>query len=160
MLDPREGSFWVRVGIAVFCGGVVGFERQFRGKPAGIRTSILVCVGTMVFVRLGVELEGKSADPTRVLAQVVTGVGFLGAGVILTRGGLVQGVTSAAVIWMLAAIGSAIGVDRYASAIALSVVTVCVLLGVQALEKGFRALRRGVHAHDDRTIESDESEGD
>ena len=155
MLDPRQGDFWIRVGIAILCAGMVGIERQVRGKPAGIRTSMLVCVGTMVFVRLGAELQVEHADPTRVIGQVVTGIGFLGGGVILTQGGLVQGVTSAAVIWMLAAIGSLIGLDRYAGAIALSVVTLGVLLGVQALEKGFRAFRRGVHAHDDRSVDGD-----
>ena len=159
-MDPREPGFWARVGIAILSASLIGIERQLRGKPAGIRTSILVCLGTMVFVRLGVELQVGASDPARVLGQVVTGIGFLGAGVILTRGGLVQGVTSAAVIWVLAGIGSLIGVDRYAGGLALALVTVAVLVGVQALEKGFLALRRGVHTHENAPPSDDENQDD
>src|SRR5690606_18027030 len=103
-LDPLESTFWIRVAAAFFCGGVVGLERQLRGKPAGIRTSVLICLGTCFFVVLGSVFVGPGEDPTRVLGQVVTGIGFLGAGVILTRESNVLGVTSAATIWMLAAI--------------------------------------------------------
>ncbi len=101
-IDP---TFALEIIIVVACGGVVGFERQVRGKPIGIRTSILICLSTYIFVRLGGTLYGTGVDPTRVLGQVVTGVGFLGAGVILAKGGSITGVTSAAVVWMLAAIG-------------------------------------------------------
>jgi putative Mg2+ transporter-C (MgtC) family protein len=144
--DVLSQQFWVPVAVALLCGLVLGLERQLRGKPAGIRTSILVCLGTAVFVRLGNELAGHGGDPTRTLSQVVTGIGFLGGGVILTQGGAIRGMTSAAVIWMLAGIGAAIGIGRYAEAIALSVISAGVLVGVQWLERTFRALRRGVHA--------------
>jgi putative Mg2+ transporter-C (MgtC) family protein len=93
-----SGPFWIRLAVALTCGAAIGFERQLRGKPAGMRTSMLVCLGTLMFVRLGVSLEGPHVDPSRVLGQVVTGIGFLGAGVILTRGGQVLGITSAAVM--------------------------------------------------------------
>lgn len=129
-----SAAFWMRLGTSVLCGGIVGFERQLRGKAAGIRTSILICFGTNTFIALGAGIAGEHADPTRVLGQVVTGIGFLGAGLILARGGAVLGVTSAAVIWMLAAIGSTIGFDRYAEAIAMAVATVVVLAGIQAME--------------------------
>jgi putative Mg2+ transporter-C (MgtC) family protein len=76
----------------------------------------------------------------------VTGIGFLGGGVILSQGGLIRGMTSAAVIWTLAAIGAAIGLGYYAQAIALSLISAVVLVGIQRLEHSFRALRRGVHA--------------
>ena len=88
-------------------------------------------------------------DPTRVLGQVVTGVGFLGAGVILAREGLVKGVTSAAVIWVLAGIGAMIGFGLFASAVTLSIVTVGILTGVEVLENSVRRLRRGVHASEE-----------
>jgi putative Mg2+ transporter-C (MgtC) family protein len=140
--------FWLPVSVAILCGLVLGLERQLRGKPAGIRTSILICMGTAVFVRLGNELAGHGGDPTRTLGQVVTGIGFLGGGVILTQGGAIRGMTSAAVIWILAGIGSAIGIGRYAEAVALSVISAGVLVGVQWLERSFLALRRGVHADD------------
>ena len=143
MLGDISGSFWLQVGTAVLCGGIVGIERQMRGKPAGIRTSILICFGTQVFVHLSTLLEGPNTDPTRVIGQVVTGVGFLGAGVILARGQLVIGVTSAAVIWMLAAIGATIGLGHLVEAIALSVVSVIILTVVRLLERAFAQLRRG-----------------
>lgn len=144
-LDPFSPAFWIRIGASVLCGGVIGLERQLRGKPAGIRTSILICMGTQFFVLLGASFVPESADPTRVLGQVVTGIGFLGAGVILTREGLVIGVTSAATIWLLAAVGATIGLGYLPAALAISFATVGILVGVEQLEKTFLALRRGVH---------------
>ena len=129
----------------MLCGGVVGLERQLRGKPAGIRTSVLICLGTSVFVHLGAVVGNEHGDPTRVLGQIVTGIGFLGAGVIIAREGLVKGVTSAAVIWVLAGIGALIGFAQYAPAIALSVIMVSLLTGIAVLEARFRQLRTGEH---------------
>ncbi|MBA2243416.1 MAG: MgtC/SapB family protein [Gemmatimonadetes bacterium] len=146
VLNPFLADFWLRIGAAVLCGGVVGLERQLRGKPAGIRTSILICMGTQFFVTLGASFAGEHADRTRVLGQVVTGIGFLGGGVILAREGLVLGVTSAAVIWILAAIGAIIGLGHLAAAVALAFVTVAILVGVELLEATFQVLRQGVHA--------------
>src|SRR5215216_4303427 len=122
-LDPETSAFWLRLGTAIVCGGIIGLERQLRGKAAGIRTSILICLGTQVFVGLGASFTGERVDPTRVLAQVVTGIGFLGGGVILAREGAVIGVTSAAVIWVLAALGSMIGLGHLPAALIFSLVT-------------------------------------
>ncbi|MDB4985759.1 MAG: hypothetical protein JWN04_937 [Myxococcaceae bacterium] len=142
-----DGGLWSRIGMALLCGGMIGLERQLRGKPAGMRTSSLICLGTAMFVFLGLGIQGQTGgDGTRVLGQVVTGVGFLGAGVIMTRNGLVTGVTSAAVVWVLASAGAAVGAGRFGVALVLSVVTVSVLVGVQKLELAFVELRRGVHA--------------
>lgn len=138
-----ELSFIVQLGAAIVCGGIVGFERQLRGKAVGIRTGILICLATQVFVRLSVLLGTSDSDPTRVVGQVVTGVGFLGAGVILARGGAITGVTSAAVVWMLAAIGSTIGVGRPAEGLLLSLLVVTILTGVRLLESAFKRLRGG-----------------
>ncbi len=143
--DPFGTAFWATVGTAVLCGAIIGCERQLRGKPAGIRTSILVCLGSAVFIHLGSSNIG-AGDPTRVLGQLVTGVGFLGAGVMFSKDGAVIGVTTAAVIWVLAAIGAAIGLDYHAGALTLSLVTVGLLVGIEALETSIRRLRRGVHA--------------
>ena len=96
-------------------------------------------------------MGGDQADPTRVLGQVVTGVGFLGAGVILARGGVVTGVTTAAVIWMLAAIGSLIGLALYSGALVLALLTVALLAGVTLLESVFNRLRTGAYANDDES---------
>jgi putative Mg2+ transporter-C (MgtC) family protein len=142
-LDPEHTAFWLRLGTAILCGGIIGLERQLRGKAAGIRTSILICLGTQLFVSLGASFAGERVDPTRVLGQVVTGIGFLGGGVILARDGSVVGVTSAAVIWVLAALGSLIGMGHLLAAIVLTVVTVGLLTGVELLESVFRRLREG-----------------
>jgi len=144
-MDPLTSQFWIGIGVAVLCGGIVGFERQIRGKPAGIRTNILICLGTSIFVQLGAVVGGPNADPTRVLGQVATGIGFLGAGVIIAREGLVKGVTSAAVIWVLAGIGAMIGFGKFVPAIILAVVTVVILSGIEFLEEGVRRLRSGEH---------------
>jgi putative Mg2+ transporter-C (MgtC) family protein len=122
----------------------VGLERQLRGKAAGMRTSILICLGTELFVGLGSSFGGERVDPTRVLGQVVTGIGFLGGGVILAREGLVTGVTSAAVIWVLAALGSLIGLGHLLAAMLLTLVTVALLVGIELLETVFRRLREEV----------------
>ncbi len=147
--DPWQTTFWLRFGLAILAGGIIGVERQVRGKPVGVRTSILICLGTSVFVGLGAGIDSDQVDPTRVLGQVVTGVGFLGAGVILARGGVVTGVTTAAVIWMLAAIGACIGLGLYAGAGIFAVLTVAVLAGVTLLESVFNRLRTGMYANDD-----------
>ena len=133
------------IGVAVLCGTIVGLERQIRGKAAGVRTSILVCMGTTVFIALGTAITGPGSDPTRVFSQLATGVGFLGAGVMLAHQGVVTGVTTAAVIWVLAGIGAAIGLGHHEGAVALSLVTVLVLVGIEALESSVRSLARGVH---------------
>jgi putative Mg2+ transporter-C (MgtC) family protein len=140
-LDSPE--FWLRLGTAILCGGIIGLERQLRGKAAGIRTSILICLGTQLFVGLGASFAGDRVDPTRVLGQVVTGIGFLGGGVILAREGAIVGVTSAAVIWVLAALGSLIGLGHLLAALVLTLVTVGLLIGVEFLESIFRRLREG-----------------
>jgi putative Mg2+ transporter-C (MgtC) family protein len=150
-MDPLTSQFWIAIGVAVLCGGIVGFERQMRGKPAGISTNILICLGTMIFVKLSTLYSGQNADMTRVLGQVVTGIGFLGAGVIIARGGHVKGVTSAAVILTLAGIGAMIGFGLFAPAIALAVVTVGILTVIEFLEVSFRRLRREERAHGDES---------
>ena len=142
-LDPETRDFWQHLGTAILCGAIIGIERQLRGKAAGIRTSILICLGTAIFVALGASLSPENSDPTRVLAQVVSGIGFLGGGVILSRKGLITGVTSAAVIWVLAALGAMIGLGHLRATLVLTLVTLGILLGVELLEGAFRKLRQG-----------------
>jgi putative Mg2+ transporter-C (MgtC) family protein len=154
-LNPETRVFWLHLGTAVLCGGVIGVERQLRGKAAGIRTSILICLGTSIFVSLGASLGADQADPRRVLAQVVSGIGFVGGGVILAREGLIIGVTSAAVIWVLAALGALIGLGHLLATIVLTLATLGILLGVELLEGMFRKLREGAT---DRELESIEIE--
>ena len=146
LIDPLGVRFWAEIGLAVLRGGMLGLERQIRGKPCGIRTSILICLGTIMFIRLGAGMTSEGgADPTRVLGQVVVGVGFLGGGVIMSREGMVYGLTSAASIWVLAAIAAAIASGFHLMALTVTVITLLVLVGIELLQKGFQALRRGVH---------------
>ena len=143
--NPFEFEFWLPVLVSVLCGVIVGLERQLRGKPLDVRTAVMICLGTHIFIRLGASHSGDSVDPTRVLGQVVTGIGFLGAGVILTRGQYVMGLTTAAVIWVLAAIGACIGFGYYGAAIALALVTLIVLNALEMIEDRLASMRRGPH---------------
>lgn len=142
--DPFSSAFWISVGMAALCGGIVGLERQLRGKPAGIRTGILICLSTTIFIHLGMLAESDGGS-SRVLGQIITGVGFLGTGVIIAREGMLVGVTTAAVIWVLAAIGAAIGFGYYAGAFALALVTIVVLWVMDYLELRVATFARGVH---------------
>jgi len=141
--------------VAISCGFVIGFERQWFGKPAGIRTSILVCTGAYTFIALASHYQ-PDAGAVRVLGSVVTGVGFLGAGMMLSKDGSVKGVTSAATIWILAAIGCLIGFGNYKAAISITLITIFILIGISFLERTFKKLTRGVH----KAIKEDEEQGE
>ncbi len=132
------------LGIAVFCSLLIGFERQWRGKPAGIRTSILICVSAYIFVAISHQYPANT-ERMRVVGQIVTGVGFLGAGVIIAREGLIQGVTSAAVIWVLAAIGSLVGLQHHGAALLIAFTALVVLIGITLMESLINHLKTGVH---------------
>ena len=143
--DPFDFEFWLPVLVSLLCGVIVGLERQLRGKPLDVRTAVLICLGTHIFIRLSSTHGGPGADLTRVLGQVVTGVGFLGAGVMFTRGAFVMGLTTAAVIWVLAAIGACIGFGNYGAAIALALVTFAVLNVLEMIEDRIAMMRKGPH---------------
>ncbi|HOF88125.1 MAG TPA: MgtC/SapB family protein [Armatimonadota bacterium] len=102
----------LRIILALAAGGAIGLEREFRDKAAGFRTLIFICVGAALFTLLSAKLAGNS-DGTRIAANIVSGVGFLGAGVILREGGRVVGLTTAAAIWLTAALGMALGGGYY-----------------------------------------------
>ena len=137
---------WVGILSAMACGAIIGLERQIFGKPIGIRTSMLICLSTYIFVSVANAAGSEVTDPSRVIGQIITGVGFLGAGVMMSRNGIVIGVTSAASIWILAAIGVTIASGYHATGIKLAVLGVIVLLGVELIENTFGAMRQGVHA--------------
>jgi putative Mg2+ transporter-C (MgtC) family protein len=137
---------WQAVGGALLCGIIIGVERQLRGKPVGIRTSSLITLGTYVFTAAAMAVMSDESDPSRIIGQVVTGVGFLGAGVMLSRDGVVIGVTSAATIWMLAAIGVVIAIATPFTAIKLSILVIVILHGIELLETYSATLTRGVHS--------------
>lgn len=111
-------SFLVPATTAVALGYFIGLEREWHNHFAGMRTNALVSLGACIFVHLGLVLNGEhGGDTTRVLAQVVSGLGFLGAGVILKDGVRVHGLTTAATIWVAGAVGSLCGVEHFMDAI-------------------------------------------
>jgi putative Mg2+ transporter-C (MgtC) family protein len=136
---------WEALLCCFLSGIIVGLERQLRGKPMGMRTSALICMGTYVFVAMTWHVSNEMTDPSRVIGQVITGIGFLGAGVILARHGAIIGVTSASAIWVLAAIGVVIGVGFPWLGVKMAILAVAVLIGVDSLENRFELLQRGVH---------------
>ncbi|WP_420042149.1 MgtC/SapB family protein [Gordonia sp. MP11Mi] len=104
----------LRVGASVGLGTAIGLERQYRARMAGLRTNALVCVGSALFVLLSEHgFSGPGADPTRVAAQIVSGIGFLGAGVIMRDGLTVRGLNTAATLWCSAAVGALAGAGQY-----------------------------------------------
>lgn len=128
----------LQLGLAVLLGGAIGLERELAGKPAGLRTNILICVGATLFTLMSIRLafEGPGhGDPTRVAAQIATGVGFIGAGTILHARGAVTGLTSAATIWVVAAIGMAVGAGAYTDALGTTALVMVVLYGLGYVER-------------------------
>ncbi len=137
---------WPGILSAMACGAIIGLERQVFGKPVGIRTSTLICLSTYIFVSIANAAASEVTDPSRVIGQIITGVGFLGAGVMMSRNGIVIGVTSAAAIWILAAIGVTVASGYHATGIKVAFLGVVVLLGVEMVENTFKTLQQGVHA--------------
>lgn len=135
MIDA--GDQWATVGriaLAAALGGFIGLEREYRGYPAGIRTMALVSMGSALFAEEGAFLGG---DPSRIAAQIVTGIGFLGAGLIVREGGSVRGITTAATIWAAAAVGVAVGAEAYIVAIFAALITIT-LLELRIVTKSIR----------------------
>lgn len=123
----------LKILLAVTAGGLIGIEREYRDKAAGFRTLIFICAGACLFTILSERLA-PDTDPNRIAANIVTGVGFLGAGVILRDGGKVIGLTTAATIWLTAAVGMAIGGGEYLLAGFMVVTTMIVLWLLPSVE--------------------------
>ena len=136
----------VKLGLAVLLGGIVGFERELAGKPAGLRTNILICIGAALLMDLSIHISisdgHRTGDPARIAAQIVSGVGFLGAGTIMQAQGMVTGLTSAATIWVVAAIGMTVGAGFYIEGIGAGLLVTFVLAGLGGLEHYVRRARR------------------
>lgn len=130
-----------RLGLAVLLAGVVGLERELSAQPAGLRTHVLVSLGAALFALTGTAVA--HADPTRVAAQVVSGIGFLGGGAILREGVSVRGLTTAATLWAAAAIGLASGLGIYRPAVFAAVIAVAVTAGLKVVERRAFSRRRG-----------------
>ena len=129
----------LKLGLATLLGGVIGLERELSGKPAGLRTNILICIGATLFTVVSIHMiplgqEGR-LDASRIPAQIVSGVGFIGAGAILHARGSVTGLTSAATIWVVAAIGVALGTSAYVEAVGTALLVMLVLWGLRSVER-------------------------
>ncbi|MCH3884506.1 MgtC/SapB family protein [Tenacibaculum aquimarinum] len=120
--------------VAIVCGFLIGLERQWKHKAAGMRTNILVALGAAIFVIVSVLLKTENNDVTRIVSQIVTGVGFLGAGLIFRERSSVHGLTTAATIWCTAAVGSLAGFGYFYEAIIATVFILVVNLLLRPLE--------------------------
>lgn len=127
--------------LAVVLGGLIGFEREWKDKPAGLRTNILICMAAVLFAEISQRAAVNGGDPGRIAAQILTGVGFLGAGTILHQKGGVTGLTSAATIWMVTAIGITLGFGAYLDAVVATVLVLLVLAGLQRGEDWIKRKR-------------------
>lgn len=128
--------------LAALLGGTVGFERESTGRPAGLRTHILVCVGSALVMIVSIEMwkfsQGAvNADPGRIAAQVVSGIGFLGAGTIMREGATIRGLTTAASLWVVSAVGLAVGAQLYLPAILGVVIILVTLRSLSELEQRY-----------------------
>jgi putative Mg2+ transporter-C (MgtC) family protein len=128
--------------VAVLCGAIVGSEREKREKPAGLRTLIMVCLGSAGFTMAGFAFTSSTGDSGRVAAQIVTGIGFLGAGVILHPRGTISGATTAASIWVTASVGMIAGAGYAGGALGMSILVRCVLAGAGIYERRIYAGER------------------
>ena len=146
MLIPDDFlTILIRIGVAAILGGLLGLERNIHGRPAGLRTHLLVSLGSATFTVLSVLIamaamgsDFFNADPARISAQIVTGIGFLGAGVIIKDGVNVRGLTTAASLWVAAAIGMSAGAGQLVLAMAITLISIGSLLFFQHVEKLYR----------------------
>ncbi|TMA39396.1 MAG: MgtC/SapB family protein [Deltaproteobacteria bacterium] len=149
----RYETFTAQVGqllavlfVAFFCGAALGLERELRRKHAGLKTIVLICMGSAIYAALArlmlADAGAAGQDPTRVAGQVITGVGFIGGGAILQAGGTVMGLTSAAVIWTAAGIGLFVGSGYPLLALVITITVVSMLVALRIAEERF--LRRVV----------------
>jgi putative Mg2+ transporter-C (MgtC) family protein len=139
-MDP---SIPLKLMLAAILGGIIGIEREMRDKPAGLRTNILICVGSTLFMSISTKVaQLLGGDPTRIAAQIISGIGFLGAGAVLHSHGFVLGLTTAATIWVVAGVGMALGSGMYLVALfatAMSLVTLYLLSFIEDKIQGRRS---------------------
>ena len=135
--------------IAAVLGGLIGLEREARHRPAGLRTNLFICMGAAMFTLLSDQLAGAhTGDHTRIAAQIIPGIGFIGAGSIIhARGDLVTGITSAATLFMVASVGMAVGGGEYITAVFATVLVLGVLSLLGFLER-FMNLKVMVHSYE------------
>lgn len=133
-----ESEQIIQIFAALLAGAILGLEREYHNKPAGFRTMILICVSSCLFTILSVSLLGGD----RIASNIVTGIGFIGAGVVFKEGANVRGITSAAIIWMAAAIGMTIGLRHYALATVVVFLVLLIMIVLTKIEKIFDNLHQ------------------
>jgi len=124
----------IQLVVAVFLGALIGLEREYQGKEAGLRTYSLVSLGSALFTIISFQML-SSGDPTRVIQAVATGIGFIGAGLIIRRQFRVEGLTTAAGLWVTAAVGVAVGSGLYFPAVFVAFITIGILAGLRLIEE-------------------------
>lgn len=141
-LDPIQLKLFGQLALAAFLGALIGLERSYVGKAAGFRTYSLITLGSCLFTILSqIGFVGVNIDPTRIAAQVVAGIGFIGAGLIIFQENKIQGLTTAAGLWSTAAIGMAVGMGFYQLAIFASLLILVILSIFSKLEFKLREKR-------------------
>ena len=135
-------DFIIKVILALVLGGIMGLEREYNEKPAGYATNSIICLGAALFTILSLYMAEKGGDPGRIAAQIVSGVGFLGAGAILREGNKISGLTTAAAVWLVAAIGMAVGFGQYILASSACAAAILMQLGVRRTLGLLERLRR------------------
>ena len=151
LLEPTLLKMIIRTFIALLCAGVIGYERDAHGSAAGLRTHILVCLGAMIAMSTGIfAVMHYSGDASRIGAQVVSGIGFLGAGTIMVNRGHIKGLTTAAGLWASACIGLAIGTGFYEAAIVGTISVLFVERGLKFMKKRFMKNLESYPEHDDK----------
>lgn len=142
-IDMTEVGYSLRLLLAAFLGAVVGLEREIHAHPAGMRTHLLVSLGSAGFTILSIAaFPAPGADPARIAAQIVTGIGFLGAGAILKEGFSIHGLTTAASLWVVAAIGMAAGAGAWVTAVTITVIAVVSLWPLRIITDRFVGTKR------------------
>ena len=150
-----DGELVWRLLLAALLGGLVGAERELTGHPAGLRTNILIATSSCLFTILSIHafpLTGAAQDTARVAAQIVTGVGFLGAGAVIQTKKAVYGLTTAATIWMVAAVGMAVATDLYLLGIFTAIMTTGILVLLNPLSNWLSAKAEAIDKRDDEMI--------
>lgn len=133
-------DFAIKSGVAVIAGLCIGLEREFRGKQAGLKTHALVALGASIFITTSLEFEGMEyADMTRVLSQVIIGIGFIGAGTIMKKGKDVEGLTTAATIWCSAAVGCLAGFGYFKELLVATIIIVFINFFFSIIDKKIMA---------------------
>ena len=136
MLSGLEMDHVMAMVTAVLFGGAIGLERALSGKPAGLRTNILICLGSAIFTSIGITLaDGAPEAVSRLAAGIMTGVGFIGAGVLIHEGSGVHGLTTAASVWLVASVGVACGAGLYATAGVATLFGLLVLITLSPVAK-------------------------